>query len=795
MSLDLEFDRPWHRHHDGPPTPGGPKAKFTVHPASLEKLIEICQRRPDRGHLHALGTHWALSEAARSDSLFIETHDPDDQHVAMGRTLKDVVPGRLDPHTLEAMARPSQPTYTLVHVEAGKRIAQLYAELDQVDPMTSDETLAGYMKAHHDNPGYAGPWAFHTLGGAGGQTIVGALSTGTHGGDFDRPPVADAVVAIHLVVDGGMHYWIERSSSSPVADEEALKAFYGADKFGGSENFKVKRDDDLFNAVLVSAGRFGVIYSVVLVAVPQYSLYERRLLADWSQVKDLIADRSSWLYTDTPDPFDADFTTTSVITNRSRFLQIVVSLTPYGNFTRNRVGITQRWELKLPPDPAGRAERVGAITNPKDPILQGPRFANAGTSFPYHRPDHPHDPPTATFLEIACSNPSFLKGLLEAVVHELEDLVESDGAVVGATLTVVAAAGGGAVLLLLVALAAILLLLKEIVDSFDEQRPLGVYINKLKDALLKPPIGDPDRVSAGLLVWQMIALKIFESQQERRDVEAISYAIMDAHDYHNVGCEVNGDSLEVFFDATDPMLIAFIDLLIAFELRQELRGGAWVGYVSLRFTPPTQALIGMQKWPLTCSIEIAGLRDVTGSMDLIAYASNLARNHNVRAILHWGQRNDSQRDDIERIFGDVAFPAASNLGRWRAALGTLTDNGRLDGFSNAFTRQTGLEVVTPALRELAVSPPMVRVGERFTVSWDARNNPPGSSVALTLIRNKEGPREHRLEVAEPGGLAGSYAFDADEAGSYVVGITVRQPGEDVGLAATSSVVVQVEDSD
>ena len=60
---------------------------------------------------------------------------------------------------------------------------------------------------------YSGPWGFMTLGGAGGQTVFGALTTGTHGGDFRQRPISDAVVALHLVTDGGDHFWIEPSSS------------------------------------------------------------------------------------------------------------------------------------------------------------------------------------------------------------------------------------------------------------------------------------------------------------------------------------------------------------------------------------------------------------------------------------------------------------------------------------------------------------------------------------------------------------------------------------------------------
>jgi hypothetical protein len=47
------------------------------------------------------------------------------------------------------------------------------------------------------------------------------------------------------------------------------------------------------------------------------------------------------------------------------------------------------------------------------------------------------------------------------------------------------------------------------------------------------------------------------------------------------------------------------------------------------------------------------------------------------------------RDDIEFRFGDGSD---SDLALWRGVLARITDGGRLDGFSSAFTRDTGLEI-------------------------------------------------------------------------------------------------------
>ena len=45
-----------------------------------------------------------------------------------------------------------------------------------------------------------------------GQSLIGALSTGTHGGDIELPPLVDVVVALQLVTVGGREIWVERES-------------------------------------------------------------------------------------------------------------------------------------------------------------------------------------------------------------------------------------------------------------------------------------------------------------------------------------------------------------------------------------------------------------------------------------------------------------------------------------------------------------------------------------------------------------------------------------------------------
>lgn len=262
--------------------------------------------------------------------------------------------------------------------------------------------------------------------------------------------------------------------------------------------------------------------------------------------------------------------------------------------------------------------------------------------------------------------------------------------------------------------------------------------------------------------------------QKEQDYDAVSYAMMDVHDYRDVNCNVNVDSVEVFFDALDDRVIAFVDALIAFEVMQEFHGKAFVGYASLRFSQRSRALLGMQKFDRTCSVEVACLRDITGSQELVDYAVTLARNPNMNAILHWGQHNDYQRCEVERVFGDSALNPGGNLGLWRQALARVTDNGRRNnGFSSAFTRRTGLEVVVPRVSGFSVAPPTAQTGGIITVTWDCTANPDGTALHLTITT----PNGAQL-VSSAVAPTGSGTFRVDQPGTYEVTLAAALPAPD-----------------
>jgi hypothetical protein len=60
-----------------------------------------------------------------------------------------------------------------------------------------------------------------------------------------------------------------------MTDPQKLMAHFGQAKFGGPQNFEVLYSDEALHAAMIQVGRFGVVYSAVLMVEPQYGLARR----------------------------------------------------------------------------------------------------------------------------------------------------------------------------------------------------------------------------------------------------------------------------------------------------------------------------------------------------------------------------------------------------------------------------------------------------------------------------------------------------------------------------------------
>jgi hypothetical protein len=179
--------------------------------------------------MRAMGSNWALSPAASSDSM-INT-----KHLNLRFPLQQT-------SLADAYLQSGKTTADVLFLQCGNMIWNINKYI---------ETQLGRC--------------LRASGGSNGQTIAGATSTGTHGGALFTGSVHDAILGLHIVTGADKHVWIERASRPAVTDSFINKL--GATAI---------RDDDMFNAAVVSFGSFGVIHGILLETEPLYVLKEYR---------------------------------------------------------------------------------------------------------------------------------------------------------------------------------------------------------------------------------------------------------------------------------------------------------------------------------------------------------------------------------------------------------------------------------------------------------------------------------------------------------------------------------------
>lgn len=175
----------------------------------------IARATQEKKSLRALGGGWSFSKVATTDGWMLNTK-------------------KLN------MLFPINNLQNISTQYAGRKDQLLFAQCGN-----SIQELNNYLKSVNKS--------LKTSGASNGQTIVGAIATGTHGSAIDFGSTQDFVVGLHIIVSPNMHVWLERASYPVVSDSfvQRLQA-------------KLIRDDDLFDAALVSFGSFGFIHGVML---------------------------------------------------------------------------------------------------------------------------------------------------------------------------------------------------------------------------------------------------------------------------------------------------------------------------------------------------------------------------------------------------------------------------------------------------------------------------------------------------------------------------------------------------
>ena len=190
--------------------------------------------------MRGLGGGWSLSPAAVTQDFLVDT-----------KQLNDLVIG-ISPAFLEANVS-GDPDH-LVFAQCGVSVMELNTAL----------------AARH--------LALSTSGASNGQTIAGAISTGTHGSAPTVGAMQECIVGLHLVAAGGHHYWIERASQ-PVVGQPFVELL-------GAE---LLRDNALFEAAVVSFGSFGLLHAVMLVCEPIYTLELHIRHYDYDQIRPVLS--------------------------------------------------------------------------------------------------------------------------------------------------------------------------------------------------------------------------------------------------------------------------------------------------------------------------------------------------------------------------------------------------------------------------------------------------------------------------------------------------------------------------
>lgn len=223
--------------------PAGMQPAWWVGIPGIQALRRIVRDAEGRGErVRGFGGGWSLNNVAFTDQNLINTTQLSDGlwFVDMQtETRKDwmLAPGA------QVDAR------RLVLAQAGTRIS----------------TVHGWLEPH----GLSLP----TCGASNGQTIIGAISTGTHGSAHSVGAMQDYVAGLHVIGPGGQPYWIERASRPIVSD--ALCQALGAIP---------RRDDALFDAAVVGFGCFGLVHAVLLEVAPIYLLERFTYQRDFDDV-------------------------------------------------------------------------------------------------------------------------------------------------------------------------------------------------------------------------------------------------------------------------------------------------------------------------------------------------------------------------------------------------------------------------------------------------------------------------------------------------------------------------------
>jgi hypothetical protein len=219
----------------------GVDPKQQLSPGTLKELVEVIQRaEAEKAGVRMTGSGHSFSDVAFSEDYLLSPLKLNKELVLPREQLRAEL--KEDPN--------------LVRVESGTRLRELNPRL------------------------YAKGLALRNMGGWDAQTIVGAAMTGTHGSGIAYGPIASQIASMQLVTTGGVVMQVEPGQG--ITDPAKFPGFIATAE--GNVTAQLMQDDETFNALSVSLGCMGVVYSVVLRVEPRFWLRETRERLSWSAV-------------------------------------------------------------------------------------------------------------------------------------------------------------------------------------------------------------------------------------------------------------------------------------------------------------------------------------------------------------------------------------------------------------------------------------------------------------------------------------------------------------------------------
>lgn len=513
-----------------------------VKPRNLKELVDsIVEIGRQNGVVGIEGSGWSFTDCvANSRTQFLI--DTSELNASLGRFIPSIIDNRI-----------VGSNNRLVHVEAGVKLHDLNCRLNAL--------------------GLALP----TMGGSRGQSLAGVISTGVHGSDVSLRPIADTVKAIHLVGAGGQQWWIE-PETNPISSKSTIDRAKAQGILDPA--IRVVYNDSWFNAVLVSMGCAGVIYSVIVECRPAFRLRSTTTSENWAQAQNRI-------------------TALSQVSGRPRFLEINVNPSDLSCRVMVRdetMDAVFHPTSSPPPSTCEIIAMAGLIGPGAIAVFLGAIGDYIGRV-------------TAEITGLSIINPILAAQKTAEALRPVEDLHR---------------------LIFDLGLAS--------VHHSDARRVaeiLPTAINLIWQIGGFVPSGR-------IMIDHLQSMLTSRSRPEITKVDN-SYKIMtDQPDCPADGTQTHNETeklVESFdYSVSATRAIDFVNSLIS--IVSDLRRGndAIVVNFNLRFTGRTRATLGMQQFARTCHVEIYTFRGIRGNAAFKTRMREVVRSFN--ALPHWGQLHD-----------------------------------------------------------------------------------------------------------------------------------------------------------